>query len=274
MFAKAKGRNVRIPRLIFFVLCLAVMLTVGLDGNHYIQVIKKNVLYKFVPFDKTTDLWVRNVFPHWETETFDVFDAVKDSGGIAIDIGAWIGATTIWLSKNFSYVVAVEADKVSLQCLKKNLEASGCTNVIVCESPIAAKIANLVFGPAGGQKLNDSMSHIKDKVTSADDYIVKSITFKRLISDYVYSHFGLLKKISFIKCDIEGGEENIISDMLFFALYANVKVHLSFHVTWWKTKKIEDFEGLFKLFKTNCPQVNICNYLKQNPFAALLFEPL
>ncbi len=41
-------------------------------------------------------------FKDWENDTFEVFEKVKNQEGIAIDIGAWIGTTAIWLSKNFS----------------------------------------------------------------------------------------------------------------------------------------------------------------------------
>jgi hypothetical protein len=49
---------------------------------------------------------------------------------------------------------------------------------------------------------------------------------------------------------------------------------MSFHLDWWKSKKITDFEYLFKYFKTNCPETNVLEYLSRNPFASLLFEPI
>jgi FkbM family methyltransferase len=245
----------------------------------YIVINKKNVTHKFVRFDKPTDHFVTNVFANWENETFDVFDTVKDPEGIAIDLGAWIGTTAIWLSKNFYYVVAVDADKVSLNCLKKNLEASECGNIAICERAVAQKSQKAIFGPRGNE-LNQSISYIKDtldKSTSpaGNDYIIQTITFKQLIHDYVSAHENLRShNVSFIKCDIEGGEEDIIEDMLYFAYHNKSKVYLSFHLDWWKTKKITDFEYIFKFFKTNCPHSDICEYLRRNPFVSLLFEPL
>ena len=245
------------------------------NANNYITMTKKGVLYNFVPFDKTTDTWIKNVFPHWEPETFDVFDLVKDSQGIAIDIGSWIGATTIWLSKYFLHVIAVDADKVSVVCLENNLKASGCSNFTICNNAISDKNIDVIFGPAGGQKLNDSMSLIKDQVYSPDDYIIKAITLENLLNATIYNNEQLKsKKISFIKCDIEGGEENIIQELLSFAYQNKINIYLSFHLDWWKAKDITRFENLFKNFKNNCPNANIYEYLKKDPFGSVLFEPL
>lgn len=240
----------------------------------YIVVNKKDVLHTFVPFDTSTDHFVRDVFATWENETFDVFDQVKDPTGIAIDLGAWIGTTAIWLSKNFSHIIAVDADLVSLKCLRMNLAASQCSNVTVCERPVAEKSEKVVFGTRG-DALNESISYIKKDFDKSDDYNVQSITFKQLIHDYIYKNEQLKsQKIAFIKCDIEGGEEDVIEDILYFAYHNKSKVYLSFHLNWWKSRRIGDFEYLFKFFKTNCPRADICAYLQQNPFASILFEPL
>jgi tRNA/tmRNA/rRNA uracil-C5-methylase (TrmA/RlmC/RlmD family) len=120
--------------------------TVCCNSDDYITVSKNNVTHKFVHFDEPTDGFVKLVFPTWENETFAIFESVKDPQAIAIDIGAWIGTTSIWLSKNFSHVLAIEADRVSLNCLKQNLQASGCFNVSICEKPVAATSQNVIFG--------------------------------------------------------------------------------------------------------------------------------
>jgi len=190
-------------------------------------------------------------------ETFELFDQVKDPHGIAIDLGTKIAATAIWCSKNFSHVIAVDGDRVSLECLQNNLKASQCSNVTICSRPVADISRNFVFGPAGS------------------DYRVQAITFKQLIHDFVYENDAIKdKKISFIACDIEEGEENILEDVLYFAYFNKVKVYMSFHVSLWKSKNIADFEYLFKFFKTNCPSDNLVGYIQANPFTSILFEPI
>jgi len=240
----------------------------------FIVVNKKNVTYQFVRVDQPTDHFTQNIFPVWENETFEVFDQVKDKEAIAIDIGAWIGTTAIWLSKNFHHVVTVEPDYKSVDCLRKNLAASSCSNVSLCDRPLSNTAQNVVFGPRG-PLLNESISYIKNCIDSEKDYTVKSITFKQLLYDFIFNNEVLKnRKVSFIKCDIEGGEEDILEDILHFAYNNQCKVYMSFHLDWWKSKKITEFEYLFKYFKINCPERNICEYLAKDPWASLLFEPL
>ncbi|MCX5923339.1 MAG: FkbM family methyltransferase [Candidatus Dependentiae bacterium] len=243
-------------------------------SNGLINIDKKNVPHSFVPFDEETDNFVKNIFASWERETFEVFDKVKDPNGVAIDLGAWIGTTAIWLSKNFGHVIAVDADRTSLQCLKNNLSASQCSNVTICEKPVKQTSDHVVFGPRENA-LNLSTSHVKKESDNINDYSIQATTFKQLIYDFVYENDAIEnKKISFIKCDIEGGEESILEDLLHFAYNNKAKAYISFHLDWWENKNIAEFEYLFKFFKTSCPSLNIADYIKKNPFTSILFEPL
>ncbi len=246
-------------------LYLAVFFPVFSDN---IRVLKQNVWYEFVSFDSPTDHFTKNVFPHWEPETFQVFEEAKDPTGIAIDLGAWIGTTAIWLSKHFHHVLAVDADIVSLGCLKQNLRASDCYNVSICNCAISDKNGDVIFGPRGLQALNDSMSCIKSQPYHKDDYIVQSITLKQLIETNI--PMGR-QKISFIKCDIEGGEESILEDILNFVLENHCKAYISFHLDWWTSRNIDEFADLFRKFNTNCPGNNVCEYIKQNRFGSVYF---
>lgn len=234
---------------------------------------KKGIEHRFVKFDAKTDHFTQNIFWYWENETFEIFDQVKNKEGIAIDLGAWIGTTSIWLANNFHHVVAVAADRISLECLTKNLEASDCLNVSICERAIAQTGEKIIFGPRGVQ-LNESISSIKNEISNENDYEVKGITFKQLLFDYVYANEQLNNRnISFIKCDIEGGEEEILEDILHFAYNNHCPVYLSFHLDWWNDRNIGRFEDLFAHFNTNCPSENVTDYLHANPFASLLFQP-
>jgi FkbM family methyltransferase len=234
---------------------------------------KKNVRHTFVDAGANAD-FLRNIFPSWESETFDVFDQVKNTHGIAIDLGAWIGTTAIWLSKNFYHVIAVEGDRESLIDLKKNLEASKCFNVTLCGQPVTGTQREVIFGPRGN-RMNESISCVKVSSTSEKDYIIESLTVRQLIKAYISENPQINSHpIAFIKCDIEGGEEEILEELLEFAYKNQSKAYISFHLDWWRSKKIVEFENLFKLFTIAVPLGTACDHLKNNPFGSLLFEPL
>jgi FkbM family methyltransferase len=248
------------------------------DG--FFTVNRGNVVHKFA---KSNTDWVnnflKNEFTIWENDTFDTFEKIKDQKGIAIDLGAWIGTTAIWLSKNFAYVIAVEADKDSIPYLEKNLAASGCQNVLICDKAVADREKYVNFGPRltmlHGDSLNGSTSFMKEISDSFTDYIVEAFSFQKIIHEYVHKNEMVNQyPISFIKCDIEGGEEFILEDILRFALVHNCKVWMSFHLLWWSQKKITEFADLFKKFKTNIETNDLCEFITTNNFASVLFEPL
>lgn len=164
-------------------------------------------------------------------------DRIQDHQSIAIDLGAKKGSSTLLISKNFHHIIAVEDNPQLFGELTKNLNA--CENVTLSSTTIG-----------------------------------KTTTFKQFIFDNIYSNESLQKhKIGFIKCDLEVQEEDTLEDILYFAFYNNCKVYISFHLFSWKTKKIDDLDYLFKFFNTSCPVSNICQYLRQNPLASILFEP-
>jgi len=132
-----------------------------LSADEFVTVKKREVVHKFVKMGgEWVDDFTAYLFKDWEEDTFDTFEMVADKNAIAIDLGAWIGTTSIWLSKNFHYVLAVEPDRESVVFLGKNLQASGCDNVIICDKAIAETDGEVFFGPrpAISNSLNFSTS--------------------------------------------------------------------------------------------------------------------
>jgi FkbM family methyltransferase len=258
---------------LFFGVCSALS-----ADDLYFSVTKNNIVHKFAKSNvEWIDRFLEHTFHYWENDTFAIFEKVKDKQGIAIDVGAWIGTTAICLSKNFAHVIAVEPDRLSLFYLEKNLIASDCFNVTICDRALTKDGDPVIFGPrlsmGHGDALNGSTSYVKDVPNSENDYIAETITIKQLLCDYIAQNPHLNdRKITFIKCDIEGGEENILQDLLEFAHANRSKVWLSFHTPWWSKRTVKDFEGQFKKFKANVPDVT--TYIIENPFGSVLLEPL
>jgi FkbM family methyltransferase len=214
--------------------------------------------------------WFMDTFStgNWENDTFRVFDMVKNSNKTAIDIGTWIGPTVIWLSKNFKDVIAVEADKVAIEALKGNLKSSNCENVKIIENPIYSESnVKLFFGsntniPA---ELGDSTSQIKNESTNEQDSEVLTITLGDILNPLVKNP----EDVSFIKVDIEGGEENIIPELFETCSKYKYDLWISFHCPWWKDTNINRFEKYFSLAKN---EENIIEFLNNHPFGTILLK--
>lgn len=217
----------------------------------------------------------------WEPETFEIFNYVKCSNKAAVDVGAWIGPTSIWLSNNFKYVISIEPDIVAFNALEKNLQNSGCSNVKTINRPCYSEEIDVVFGTNEYNKnfeaegLGSSTSQIKKLKNNIDDRIQKAITLQHLKS------YDFFNDISFVKVDIEGGEENILNDLFEYAKAYKWKLYISFHCNWWKRKDIYSYRELFNtankrivnLTEKNGVSVDsLLSHIAQNPSCSVYFE--
>ena len=216
--------------------------------------------------------WLEQNFSIWEPFTFEVFKKAADKEKICLDIGAWIGLTAIWLCNNFKEVICIEGDKDSVESLRKNLEASSCTNARILSQPVSNIKKKVIFGPnafLSDTSLNESTSQIKTQKTKEDDYEIETITFEEIIKNIDIHQLG------FIKCDIEGGEEDILEDILNCARLHSIKAYISFHISWWKDKNIRRFHTLFKKSRIYDEKFQIVSdpidYLEKNPMGSLYF---
>ena len=76
--------------------------------------------------------------------------------------------------------------------------------------------------------------------------------------------------IGLIKVDIEGGEENIMDDLMKFSSKHKIPVLLSFHLSWWKDQNINRFVYLFRdCILKNDKTTDLGNFLTSNPFSTL-----
>jgi hypothetical protein len=193
-------------------------------------------------------------FSHINDDLSEILKSMKNKNEIIINLENYNRPSPACLSKYFNFIVRVSSKKTTLDWQKNEPSPLNCTTIVSCDRPIASSSKPRI--PANGNT-------------------VKPITFKQLIHDYVFENDTISEKsIDFIKCDIEGSEEDVLEDILYFAYHNHVKTYISFHIPLWKEKKIDDFKNLFSFFKTNCPENDICNYLEKNPYSSLLFEPI
>ena len=192
-----------------------------------------------------------------------------------LDIGAWIGTTVLYQADKFKQVFCVEADSEALKELRSNVNLNELTNIVIIVPKALYKTTGTVrFGPNTqfGDELNLSTSQIKQEDASGANEVqsdvVESICLFDLIQEYKIDNLAL------IKCDIEGGEEAIMEDLLNYCLKEKVCCYLSFHYDWWSDRNIERFDSLFSRFKSPLVEGSVCSLIKKAPFESFLFEPL
>lgn len=243
--------------------------------NPLFSIIKEGVEYTFTDLTRCdkTKTWLKGYFHAWEPFTFQCFKIVSDKNKIAIDIGAWIGLTAIFLSSHFKHVICVEADKESVISLNSNLLSSGCSNYSIINKAVYNLETSVIFGTnafMNNSRLNDSMSQIKSNISNASDYHIDTILLSSILKDQDISNIGL------IKVDIEGGEEYILSDLLLLIKEHKIPLLISFHISWWKDTNIMRFSDLLNnmhcISDDNSLVTDIPKHLIRAPFATLFLN--
>lgn len=131
--------------------------------------------------------------------------ALNESDGIALDIGANHGIYTVQLADKFSKVYAFEPHPDNLSIIKNELGEKNKTNVEVLQKVIGYEdgISTLFINRlnhGGHTIMSDLAEHGKWGHKSDNTITVESTTLDSFCAD---------KEVSFIKCDIEGGEYEI-----------------------------------------------------------------
>ena len=179
-----------------------------------------------------------------------------------IDIGGWIGTTSMYGSRKSKHVYCVEAEKKSFDDMTENFKNNCEDNYTLINKAIYnVSDLDIRFGKnmfSSNTKIGDSGSHIYDESIETDDYdTIKTITMNDLIIQYNID----ICDISLIKVDIEGGEECILQELYELHKKHNIPVYISFHYCWWKNKDLNRFEFL---------KENEKNTIYTNPFASIL----
>ena len=183
----------------------------------------------------------------WEPFTFEIFNKFKDNNKVAIDIGGWIGPTTIYLSKIFKEVITIEADNIAFKSLSKNVKDNFCDNVTLYNKAFHnSKTNNVLFGVNSFNfepTFGSSTSQIKTQSDKNTDYLIETINIFDIIKDVDPNNIGL------IKVDIEGGDEDVFEELILVGSKYGWKIWISFHYGWWKDKNVDRFEKLIPLIK-------------------------
>jgi len=125
-----------------------------------------------------------------------------NTNDVVIDIGAHLGEYSLAVAKNAETVIAVEANPDTFKILQKNIELNKTSNIIPINKAIydSTGYQNLqIFGDKSG--MSSMVMNYEDK---SDSIKVKTETLDRLVDNLK------LKKVDWIKIDVEGAEYNVL----------------------------------------------------------------
>lgn len=178
---------------------------------------------RFTVVDPKTTFWDKFEAGTWEPDLLDVLRANVNPATVFIDIGAWIGPTTLFALALGAEVIAVEPDPVALYFLKNNIAANPdfAQRLRLLPKAVAAKTGGAwLHAPRKG---GDSMGTLVRLPQAAERYDVETIT-PAMLSGMVTDAARYMVKI-----DVEGGEYALSRSLDSFISERLVGFVLSFH---------------------------------------------
>jgi FkbM family methyltransferase len=154
--------------------------------------------------DKPT-FWDKAAAGGWEPELLAAIERHLAPGGVFLDIGAWVGPTTLHAALLGAQVVAVEADPVAAGLLEGNVAAnpSLAPHITVLRRAAAPVAGRVRLGAP--RKPGDSMSSALHADLS-NAWEAEAATPSDLLAAAIRAGDGPLV----VKVDIEGGEYSLL----------------------------------------------------------------
>lgn len=144
-------------------------------------------------------------------ELFYLKEIVKPND-VCIDIGANVGYYSIFLSKivgRSGKVYAIEPIPLFAEIWKKNVKRSKINNLELYNYALGGTEENVKMGiPEVNGVLHHGMTKI---VSTREEKYIKYFEVEMKVPDNLFSN---LPKLDFIKCDVEGYESEVFSNMV------------------------------------------------------------
>jgi FkbM family methyltransferase len=156
----------------------------------------------FVADDQPT-FWDRVEAGNWEPGTLRVLEDLLGPGALFVDIGAWVGALSLYAAALGAEVVAVEADPRALDQLGRNLAANPELADRVRVVPRALAAAGGAVRMGARRKPGDSMSSVL-LADGGETWTSPGMTPADLASSLPQA------RVDLVKIDIEGGEYAVL----------------------------------------------------------------
>lgn len=143
---------------------------------------------------ETDEIVIREI---WKENVYHVDKSHFNLGGVVLDLGANIGAFSIYAARYGATVYAIEPEPHNLDALKNNIEINNMTNnIYVCPYAISDYKGTAVINDSGGG------SSIKD-----DGAFGAEVEVMPLNNFFDLYH---INSVDVLKIDIEGAEVEVI----------------------------------------------------------------
>jgi hypothetical protein len=176
--------------------------------NNYLQVRKNDQLFliKTDSVPQSLSFW-RDTYSGWEIEMFEVFDKYLTKDKVFIDIGKRITPTSLYASRKSKQVYGIEYDGDSSDSggeANAAIMKDNCSNYTLIPSPLSLLE-----------------------------------TLETILKDGTLASAG-----SFIRVDIQGKEEDILSDLYDIHIKYKATLFINFNYMKWNNKNIDRFQFL------------------------------
>jgi FkbM family methyltransferase len=161
----------------------------------------------------------------WEPETFAIFDRHISRETMFIDVGAWIGSTSLYGAQLAQQTHAFEPDPVAFAELSRNIAANAGAHwfqrLSVYESAINKDGRSFTLG--GSAEGADSMSSALFP-NRESQWTVHALRLPDILSEHRKTGQHV-----FLKVDIEGGEYDLLPEVRDILADPLVTAYISFH---------------------------------------------
>lgn len=168
--------------------------------------------------------WTSVMQNRWEPTTFEIFYQFLDKEHSMIDIGAWIGALSLFGGNFAKTVYAIEPDPVAYPEIKDNIKLNPKLDIRLFDCAIDFQTGTRYFGNGvHGESLGDSTSSVYMVKRSSEPVKVNTMTLTEFITA------NNITDCNFIKIDVEGSEVEIITSSKEWIEKNKPTIHLSLH---------------------------------------------
>lgn len=190
--------------------------------DNYLRIYKNGELFLIKNSD-VSPFW-RDVYGGWDNEMFDVFDRYLSKDKVFIDIGDWITPTSLYATRKSKYVYGIEySDSEAADTSFTSIMKDNCANN---------------YKRAAGAASADIETLIKDAIAAT-----------------------AATAISLIRLDIDGKEEDMLSDLYNIHIKYGATLFIKFNYSKWKDKNIDRFQFLTQKAKDIIKAYSSCYIL-------------